>query len=155
MKWTFGISGVAGTNTANTVLAQLRQTAATARLRILSITLGVQTAPTTAPVFYLTRATANGTSTTTAVGFPWNNTETVTSLGTVDTAWSAAPTITTTAKLKVGPLPATIGAGWMFDFRDDPLPIQASTTAGGLCLVNAVATGATVGAFAIDITWLE
>lgn len=155
MKWTVGVTGKAGVNTANTIMWQLRQTAATARLRVLSVTVAVETAPTTGPIFYLTRATANGTSSTTKVGLPWNNTETVTALGTLDSAWSVNPTVTTADKLKIGPVPATIGAGWMFDFRDDPLPLQASTTVGGLCIVNSNASGATLGAFSVGVTWLE
>ena len=149
-----GVAGKAGTNTADTVMFELRATAATVRLRVLQIVVAVQSAPSTAPVFYLTRASANGTSSTTLVGQPIDSAD-PTSLATFDSAWSAAPTITAANKIDVGPVPVTAGSTWVFSFWDEPLVLQASTTAGGLCIVNSPATGATTGTFAASARWIE
>jgi hypothetical protein len=59
----------------------------------------------------------------------------------LDTAWSANPTLGGTDLRRI-PLAASIGAGYVFTFYDAPFVIPQS---GGLCIVNAIAAGATVG----------
>lgn len=149
-----GVTNKAGVNTADTIMFQLRATATTERLRVVQVVYAVLTAPSTAPQPYLTRASANGTSSTTLAGQPFDSAET-SALGTFDSAWSANPTITTANKIAVGSMATTAGGGWVWDFRDSPIVLAASTTAGGLCIVNAAASGATAGAFSCSVIWEE
>lgn len=144
---------VAGVNTANTQAVNLANTATSERLAVLQVAIGIAVAPTTAPSFYLARATARGTQTTTAAGLAFDESDPA-STGSVDTAWSVAPTFSTTNQLVRGGLATTAGGWWVWDFRDDPIMISAATTAG-LCIVNANASGATTGTFTGHIMWEE
>lgn len=144
---------VAGINTANSMVAMLMNTVATRRLEVVQIAVGVAVAPTTAPSFYLSRVTARGTNTTTLAGQPFDPAE-PTSMGTVDSVNSVAPTFSTTLKMLGGGLAVTAGGWWLWDFRDKPIIIQA-TAASGLVIANANASGATLGTFAGSITWDE
>lgn len=110
-------------------------------------------APVTAPQFYLARSTARGTNTTTLAGQPFEPSE-ATSMGTLDSVDSVAPTFSTTLKIGNGGLSATAGGWWVWDFRDKPLIIPA-TAASGLALINANATGVTLGTFAGHFFWDE
>lgn len=144
---------VAGTNTANTFVVNLANTSTTIRPRVMQIAVGVAVAPTTAPSFYLSRATARGTNTTTLAGQPFDTGEPA-SITTLDLTNSVAPTFSTTLKMAGGGLATTAGGWWIWDFRDSPLIIPA-TAASGLCIVNANASGATTGTFAGYMTWEE
>lgn len=146
----FSVSGV---NTANTQAAALVNTGTTQRLRILQIAIGVASAPTTAPSFYLSRVTARGTQTTTVAGNAFDTNDAA-AIGTVDTAWSVAPTFSTTAQLTRGGLSTTAGGWWVWDFRDSPIIVPA-TAGAGLTIVNGNAAGATVGTFTGHIIWEE
>ena len=146
----FSVSGV---NTANTQTAVLAQTTTASRLRILQIAVGVAAAPTTAPSFYLTRTTARGTQTTTAVGLPFDENDPA-SGGSLDTAWSVAPTFASANKLTSGGLATTAGGYWIWDFRDEPIVVDANT-AKGLAIVNANASGTTTGTFTGHFIWEE
>ena len=143
-RYSAGFS-VAGVNTANTQTANLANTGTTQRLRVLQIAVGVAVAPTTAPSFYLSRATARGTQSTTVAALPFDTNDAA-ALGTIDTAWSVAPTFSTSAQLVRGGLSTTAGGWWVWDFRDSPL-IVPNTAASGLVLANANASGATTGTF--------
>lgn len=147
-----GITNRAGINTADSILAQLRSTS-TRELKVVEVGFGVYTAPTTAPQPYLTRATAAGTSTTTLAGQAFNP-RSASAHGSMDTAWSANPTITTTNKVSAGGLAVTAGGFLVWTFYDEPFVI-APSTAGGLCVVVANASGATVGAHSIYYIWDE
>ena len=149
-----GVTNRAGVNSADTILFQLRATGTTQRLLVRQVVFAVLTAPTNAPQPYLTFASANGTSSTTLAGQKFDNADAA-ALGTFDSAWSGNPTITTANKLTVGAMAVTAGGGWIWDFRDVPLVMQASTTVGGLCIVNAAASGATVGAVSASVIWDE
>lgn len=149
-----GVTGRAGVNTADTVLFQLRATSAVQRLKVLQIVFAVQSAPSTAPQPYLTRATANGTSSTTLAGQAYDPAD-ATAIGTLDSAWSVNPTVTTANKIAVGAMAVTAGGGWVWDLRDMPIVLAASTTAGGLCIVNAAASGATLGTVSCNVVWQE
>ena len=144
---------VAGVNTANTAAANLSNTGTSERLRVMQVAIGVSVAPTTAPQFYLARATARGTQTATAAGLQFDPADAA-AAGTLDTAWSVAPTFVTTSKLTAGGLAVTAGGWWVWDFRDCPLIIPA-TAADGLVVVNANASGATTGTFAGHFIWEE
>ena len=144
---------VAGVNVANTQVANLANTAVSQRLRVMQIAIGIAVAPTTAPVFYLARATARGTQSTTVAGLPFDVNEPA-PIGTIDTAWSVAPTFVTTSKIVAGGLSVTAGGWWIWDFRDSPLIVPNLTTAG-LLIANANASGATTGTFTGHFIWEE
>lgn len=146
----FSVSGV---NTANTQTANLTNTGTTQRLRVLQIAVGVAVAPSTAPSFYISRATARGTQSTTVAALPFDTNDAA-ALGTIDTAWSVAPTFSTTAQLVRGGLSTTAGGWWVWDFRDSPL-IVPPTAASGLVLANANASGGTTGTFTGHFIWEE
>jgi hypothetical protein len=142
-------------NAADTVMFQLRSTTTATRLEIFQIVVGVQSAPSNAPVFYLTRASANGTSSTTLAGQIMDSADPA-AAGTLDSAWSVAPTVTPANKIQVGPMAVTAGGGWVWTFPSDaPLRLATSTTAGGLAVVNAVASGTTLGSFTCSVLWRE
>lgn len=141
----------AGVNTANTVMWQLRNTGTAERLEIVEIAVAISTAPTTAPSFYLARASAVGTITTTLVGQPNDPGET-TAQGSLDSVFSVAPTINTALRLRQLGLPVTAGSGLVWAFYDRPLIVPVSL---GLCIVNANASGATLGVMTCSIAWDE
>lgn len=143
---------VAGVNTANTQVANLLGGTAE-RLQVRLVAVGVAVAPTTAPSFYLARSTARGTQTATLAGQP-SDTADVAATGTLDTAWSVAPTFSTSLFLARGGLAVTAGGWWVWDFRDVPLVIPP-TSGAGLTLANANASGATTGTFAGYFVWDE
>lgn len=152
-RYVAGVAGRAGINTADSVYFQLRPTTTAQRIKVLEVVVGVQIAPTSAPWFYLTRSTAVGTNTATLAGIPLDPADAA-AIGTLDSTWSAAPTITTSAKLQVGALAVTAGGAWVWSFRDWPLIMTADTT-DGLCVVNANASGATAGSFGCSMMWQE
>ena len=143
----------AGVNTANTAYFQIRPNATSQRVKVLQIVIAVATAPTTAPVFYLSRSTAIGTNSSTLAGQPFDPSDT-SSIVNLDGGFSAAPTFSTTNLMAVGPMAVTIGGGWVWDFRDMPIILAASTTAG-LVIANANASGATLGSFRCSAMWQE
>jgi hypothetical protein len=148
-----GVTNRTGVNTVDTVLFQIRPTSTAERLYVVQVVMAVLTAPSNALQPYLTRSTAIGTVTTTLAGQPLDPNETA-AVGTFDSIFSVAPTIVTTNKIGVGAMAVTAGGGWVWDFRDRPVVLSAVTTAG-LCIVNAAASGATVGAVSASVMWDE
>jgi hypothetical protein len=144
---------VSGTNTANTFVVNLTNTGTSERMKVMQIAIGVAVAPTTAPSFYLSRATARGTNTTTLAGQAFEPADPA-SVGTLDLTNSVAPTFSTSLKIAGGGLAVTAGGWWIWDFRDFPIGIT-NTAASGLCIVNANASGATLGTFAGYFVWDE
>jgi hypothetical protein len=151
-RYSAGFS-VSGINSANGMVATLMNTSTTLRLEVEMIAVGVAVAPTTAPSFYLSRATARGTNTTTLAGQPFDPGDPA-SLATLDSVNSVAPTFSTSALMARGGLATTAGGWWIWDFRDKPIIIPA-TTASGLTLANANASGSTTGTFAGYFAWDE
>lgn len=150
-RYSAGFS-VAGVNTANTQTANLVGGTGD-RLLVRQIAVGISVAPTTAPSFYLSRSTARGTQTATLAGQAWDSAA-VSAIGTLDTTWSAAPTFSTSNFIVRGGLAVTAGGWWIWDFRDSPLIIPA-TSGAGITLANANASGATTGTFAGFFVWDE
>lgn len=142
----------AGVNAANTIMWQLRATGTTTRVRLLEIGLGVKGAPTTAPAFQLVRTTAVGTSSTTTAGTPYDQNDSA-AVGTLDSAWSANPTLGT-GVLRESVMATTAGGQTFWTFYDQAIELPISTT-GGLAIVNTVATGTTVGTFVCYMVWEE
>jgi hypothetical protein len=139
----------AGINTANSVMWQLRA-AASQRVQLLELGIAVAVAPTTNPQFRLNRSTAIGTSTATVAPQAEDpaNAAAVTLL---DTTWSTPPTLAA-IDLRSFPVPASIGAGIVWTWYDQAFVIPQS---GGLSIVNANATGATLGSFSIYAYFTE
>lgn len=142
-----------GINVADSVYFQLRPTTTAQRIKVLEVVVGIAVAPTTAPSLYLTRSTAAGTSTATLAGQPFDPADAA-AMGTLDSTWSAAPTIVAANKIQTGSLAVTAGGAWVWSFRDSPLVLDKITTAG-LCVVNANASGATTGTFTCSMLWQE
>jgi hypothetical protein len=138
-----------GVNTANTIMWQMRA-ASTQRLWVLEIALAVVAAPTTGPSWRLNRPTAVGTSTATVTPQP-EDPDVVASTGLLDTTWSANPTLGGT-DLRTYATPNSIGSGIVWTWSDQPLVIPKS---GGIALVNANATGGTVGSFSVYVIYLD
>lgn len=151
-RYSAGFS-VAGVNSANTQVANLSNTGTTDRLYVVEVAVGISTAPTTAPSFYLSRATARGTQTTTLAGQAHDPAD-GTANGTLDTAWSGAPTFSTSNHLRRGGLAVTAGGLIIWTFYDEPIVID-KTAASGLVLANANASGSTTGVFAGYFSWNE
>jgi hypothetical protein len=141
---------VAGVNTANTVLANLKSPS-TNRLRVLEVGVFLSVAPTTAPDLVLARMNAVGTGTITATANGAHDSAEPNSAGSLETAWATTrPTFLTTYLRRSG-LPLTVGAGIIWTFAQ-PLLIPISA---GLCLANILASGATLGNFTGYFNWDE
>lgn len=151
-RYSAGFS-VAGVNTANTQAAALINTGTANRLYIREIAIGIAVACTTAPSFYLSRATARGTQTATLAGQSHDPAETA-ATGTLDTTWSVAPTFSTSNFIRRGGLAVTAGGWWVWQFYDAPLIIPA-TSGNGIVIANANASGATTGTFTGHFSWDE
>ena len=141
-----------GINTAGPQLYWQLRSGATYRLRILEIGISVAVAPTTAPLFQISRATATlGTASTSLTGVAVDPND-ATGTGILESAWSSGPTINTTYTRMFG-LPASAGAGFIWTWPiDSPLILPVSN---GLQITNANASGATTGTFAAYVLWDE
>jgi hypothetical protein len=134
----------AGVNTANTVMWEIRA-AATRRVLVRELGLFVTTAPTTAPSFVLARTTNVPAGATNVAPIANDAADTVAAVAQLSTAWATtAPTFTTAGPfIRNMGLPVTAGAGIIWSFAT-PLLIPL---AGGICIANLNAAGATLGAF--------
>ena len=81
----------AGVNTADQVYANLSNTGTSKRMYVREVGVNISVAPTTAPLFYLARTTADGTVTTTLAGIALEPADGA-AVGTLDTVWSVQPT---------------------------------------------------------------
>lgn len=145
----------AGINTAGPQLYWQLRSNTTNRLRIIELGITVNTAPTTAPLFQISRATASlGTASTSLTGLALDSNDAA-ATGIFESAWSVAPTINTTYHRMMG-LPVTAGNGFIWTWPvDSPLIIGDSGTAHALQISNANASGATTGNFAAYVVWEE
>lgn len=142
-----------GVNTANTGYFQLRPTSTAQRMYVVEVGVNVAVAPSTAPALYLSRSTAVGTITTTLAGQPHDAAE-VAAIGTFDSAFSGAPTFSTSLFMRFGGLAVTAGGMLIWTFYDAPI-VLAADTAKGLVIANANASGATTGTFTAYMSWDE
>ena len=88
------------------------------RLRVIEIGIAISVAPTTAPSFQISRATATlGTASTTLAGQMFDSADgsSGAGVGIFESAWSVAPTINTTYHRMFG-LPVTAGGGTTKEF---------------------------------------
>ena len=144
---------VAGVNTANSILANLKA-AASNRIRLLEVAVWVELASTTALTLQLERMNAVGTGAITSVaGAPADPGDSA-GVAVMETAWATTrPTrLATPLGLRRCQLAASIGSGWIWDFTNRPLVIPVS---GGLMLNQVSAAGATLGTLGASFTWDE
>lgn len=141
----------AGINTAGQAYFGLRGGTGT-RLRVVEVGVGIASAPTTAPMFYLARSTAAGTATTLA-GQPSDPADTA-AIGALAYTYTAQPTFSSTNRLVQGGLATTAGGWLVWSFYDDPIIVPATAT-DGLVIVNANAAGTTLGTFTAYVKWRE
>lgn len=142
-----------GVNTANTAYFNLDNTG-TGRLFVRQVIVNISVAPSTAPMFYLSRATARGTQASTLAGLVLDEGDTQSVVGTLDVCGTGGnvPTFSTTNWLATGALAVTAGGSYIWTFYDAPIVVK--TGAGnGLCVANANASGATTGTFTCSMLW--
>jgi hypothetical protein len=147
------VTGRAGVNTANTVYFQLRS-AATNRLRLREMIWTITTAPTTAPLMLVSRSTAVGTSSTTVAGVP-NDPADAAATGTLDSAWSVAPTFNTGGPHLTALQLATTVGGVFYWASGDPTNDIIVPVSSGLSFAWSTASGATLGAHSLSLVWDE
>lgn len=142
---------IAGVNAVDAVLANLKAGAAD-RMFLRQAFFGIEVAPTNAPAFGLKRMNAVGTGAiTNATNFLHDPADGV-AAGVLETAWATTRPTVTGGAARRGWVPLAVGNGFLFDFRDSPLLVPLSA---GLCLVNLIASGATVGTFGGYVEWDE
>jgi hypothetical protein len=150
-RYSAEFAAVAGVNAVDAVLANLKA-AASDRLWVRQIFIGIETAPTNAPAFGVKRMSAVGTGTiTTATTFVYDPADGAASGG-LEIAWATTRPTVTGGSARRGFIPTAIGNGFLFDFRDSPLVVPLSA---GLCVVNRIASGTTLGAFGGHVEWDE
>jgi hypothetical protein len=115
------------TTTTGTARIQLESPSGS-KVRLVEI--GLTIAAATASTYGLYRSATVGTGSTAIVPVPHDNLSGA-ATGVVETAWSAAPTISTNVPLRRITLPATAGSGFIWQFYDDPIVVPAS---GGILL---------------------
>lgn len=149
MRYSVSVSK-AGVNTAATTMVVLWNP--TNVITVNEIGISIAVAPTTAPDWYIVRATARGTQTTTAAGSAYNS-PAATSTGTVDSAWSGNPTVNAaTTALRRLAMPVTAGGGVIYTFIPEAMHLPNGT---GLAIVNANVSGATTGTMGFYFDWTE
>lgn len=144
---------VAGVNTANTILANLKAAAAN-RIRLIEVAVWVETAPSTPWTLQLERMNAVGTGTITSTAAAAADPGDSAGAAVLETAWATTkPTrLGTPLGLRRCQLATSIGSGWIWDFTNRPLVIAAS---GGLMLNQVSAAGTTLGLLGASFVWDE
>lgn len=142
---------IAGVNAVDAVLFNLLA-AATDRAFVRQVFFGIEVAPTNAPAFGLKRMNAAGTGAITNATIFSHDPADGAAASALQTAWATARPTVTGGSPRRGWTPTAIGNGFLFDFRDAPLIVPLS---GGLCGVNLIASGATVGTFGGFVEWDE
>jgi hypothetical protein len=143
VAWYSVTSNKAGVNIANTIMWTLRADA-TQRIWLVELGVSVEVAPTTGPAWRLNRVTATGTITTSIVPQP-EDPDVPAALTRLDTVWSVNPTLGG-VDLRRYATPSTIGSGIVWTWFDEPFVIPKS---GGVAVVNANPSGATVGSMSV------
>lgn len=147
------VNARSGVNTTNSPLFQLRS-GATYRLRLREIIWTVTTAPTNAPQLAIVRHSTLGTSSTTVAGQVVDPADAAAS-GTLDSAWSAAPTFSTSGPFLFNvTLPTTAGSVFYWASSGYEADIVVPVSAG-IIFATLNASGATTGAHSLAISWEE
>ncbi len=142
---------IAGVNAVDAVLANLKTTT-TDRAFLRQLFVAIEVAPTAAPAFGLKRMNAVGTGAITNASIFSHDSADAAASCNLETAWATLRPTVTGGAARRGFVPLAIGNGFLFDFRDAPLIVPVSS---GLCVVNLIASGATVGTFGGYAEWDE
>lgn len=136
---------LAGVNTVNSILAQLKA-AASDRAKLLELGLSIVTAPTNAPEFSLERMNAVGTGAITTQAIEKSDSADGTAACTLEIGWATTrPTrLATPAPFRRWQMPLTVGQAYVIDLTNTPLIVPLS---GGIMLNQITASGATLGQF--------
>lgn len=145
---TFSIAGV---NAVDGVLANLK-TVASDRATLREIGIFIDVLPTTPPVFGLKRMLAVGTGAITLTAPMLADIADGTNAAGLETAWATTRPTVTGSSGRRAPVANTIGNGAVFDFTNRGIIVPISA---GLCPVNLVASGATLGQFSGYVVWEE
>jgi hypothetical protein len=143
---------VAGVNSANNVLAQLKA-AATDLLQVLEIGMFIEAVQTNAAILALQRMNAVGTGAiTSTAGVPQDSRDPA-ATAVLETAWATTkPTLLSNTLLRRFQCANTIASGIIWDFTNRPLIVPVS---GGLDLIQVNASGATLGTIGGWVVWDE
>lgn len=145
----------AGINTADTAYFNLLGGTGN-RLAVEQVIVNIAVAPTTAPAFYLVRTTVRGTQASTLAAQPLDGAD-AGAIGTLDVCGTGAsqPTFTAANKIQIGGLAVTAGGAFIWTFPQDAPLIVPATSAAGIAVANANASGATTGTFLCSFLWRE
>ena len=142
----------AGINAVDTVFANLKGAATGPRSRLLEVTIGIETASTSAPIYGIKRMNAVGTGAITLATNALTDTGEAVGLTGLETAWATAqPTVTGGSFRRLGVANA-IGNYVVFDFTNRQIFLPLS---GGICVVMLNASGATLGVHGGHVVWEE
>lgn len=125
--------------------------APTNAIKVWEIALNCKAATASGLVLYRNTNGSYAASTSTSVGQAEDPTSHA-GTGLLDTAWSAAPTITAASKMRYGGAPAAIGAGWIWTSRAG-IGIRAATATDILVLWNE--SGSAISAMTGHVVWEE
>lgn len=142
---------IAGVNTANQVLANLK-TAASDRAIIREVGVFIEVAPSNAPQYGLMRMNAVGTGAITVATAALSDTADGAVTAGLETAWATTRPTVTGGVFRRTMVPLAVGNGVVFDFTNRGLIVPVSA---GLCVMIANASGATVGTHGGYVTWEE
>lgn len=151
MRYSAEWGAIAGVNAVDAVLANLKA-AATDRIFLRQAFFAIEAVPTNAPAFGFKRMNAVGTGTITSAAGSAHDGADGTASGVLETAWATTRPTVTGNSFRRGFVPLAIGNGFLFDFRDAPLVVPLS---GGICFINRLASGATLGSFSGYAEWDE
>jgi len=145
MSW-YEIGFVTGATTTGAPIAAFR--APTRNSRLWEIGLFCNAATASQASLYRNTASGYTATTSTSVGQQVNPADAAGS-SLVDTAWSTAPTITAASRLRKGQLPATIGAGLVWVFRNG-LWVRSATATDILVMWNeSASTNSVLNGYAV------
>jgi hypothetical protein len=143
---------IAGVNTANTTLLNLKA-AATKSLALMEFGISYTVLSTTAYDLGLVRMNAVGTgSITSTAGAPHSGMTADASTAVLETAWVTTRPTRTGTRFRRLTLPLTIGAGVIWQFGPEGIFVAP---AGGLVLEGISASGATLGTLEGYFCWDE
>jgi hypothetical protein len=143
----------AGVNTADTIMWEIRP-GSNDDVYVYEIGLSIASAPINGPQWRVVRSTTVGTASSQATPVlegPGSNTANAR----LDLTWSANPTTAAqgaNTDLRRFTTSPTIGNGIVWTWYDQPLYVAAGA---GLCIVNGIATGTTLGSFQIYVRFDE
>ncbi len=143
------VFSIAGVNTANQVLANIK-TGASDRAHILEVGVFIEVAPTSAPQYGLQRMNAVGTGAITNATVAAHDSAAPASAINLETAWATTRPTVTGGVLRRTMVPLAVGNGVIWDFTSRPILVPVSA---GLCIMITNASGATVGTHGGYVVW--